>query len=268
MKSLHRQVHLDHISYHFPSGFKATNVSVDDYLTIKRMYVQFNPKTLFEKNIEIVQLELVDPTMVLTQKSGPAITEEAPNANPASADNSTGNKYTYSIKKVIINNGLLNYINKKTSQPVIVEMTHLKGQLLNLEIPITSHQIQYSLEAMTNIKNTPFEKNMIYAKGWIDLARKDLQGTINVRDPKGHDQMKVKLDAVNNDLSVDGVIKLKASQINDSASVIMNQLIQDGDENQDLQLEAGFSFKRKLDDFRLDDLKIPFNGVVRSTDAP
>lgn len=269
-KSLNQQIHLDDVSYHFPSGLKATNVSINDFLTIKRMYVQFNPKTLFENNIEISQMELVDPTMVLTQKSASDTSGETAITEPAAADTREPNKYTYSVKKVIINNGLLNYINKKTNQnqPIIIEMTHLRGQLLNLDLPITSHQTQYNFEAMTNIKNTPFEKTQVSVKGWIDLARKDLKGTIHVRDQKGHDQMKVNLEAVNNDLSVDGVIKLKASQINDSASVIMNQLIQDGDEPQDLQLEAGFSFKRQLDDFRLDNLKIPFNGVVISADTP
>ena len=37
-QSLHQPIHLDHILYHFPFGFKAVNVNVGDFLTVKRMY--------------------------------------------------------------------------------------------------------------------------------------------------------------------------------------------------------------------------------------
>ena len=267
-QSLQQEIHLDSVSYHFPAGLKATNISVEDFLIIKRMYVQFNPGTLFEDNIEISQLELVDPSMVLTQEPAADTAVETPPAKTEPIDNTVSNQRTYTIRKIIINNGLLNYINKGAGQPVMIEMSHLKGQLLGVTLPLISQQTQFSLEAMTDIKNAPFAKNQILARGWIDLIKKDLKGTVDVLDQKGHDQMKVKLDAVNNELSVDGVIKLKASQVNDSASVIANQLIQGGEKEQDLQLEAGFSFKRKLDDFRLDTLQIPFTGVVVSAGTP
>lgn len=267
-QSFNQKIHLDSVTYHFPVGFKATNISVEDFLIIKRMYVQFNPGTLFEDNIEISQLELVDPSMVFTQRPAAEAAAETPPVKTEPIENTVSNRRTYTIKKMIINNGLLNYINKGASQPVMIEMTHLKGQLLGLNVPLISQQTQFSLEALTDIKNTPFAKNQISAKGWIDLVKKDLKGTVDVLDQKGQDQMKVKLDAVNNELSVDGVIKLKASQVNDSASLIINQFVQDGKSGQDIQLEAGFSFKRKLDDFRLDTLQVPFNGVVVSADTP
>ncbi len=271
-EALHQPVQVGHVLYHFPFGFRVVNLNVGDFLSVKRMYVQFNPKTIFENNIEISEIELINPTMMISQQAVAASVTSTETTVPVGieafvpSENPLVQKYIYHIQKIIVNDGLLNYVNKGAEQPVTVEISHLNGQLTDVKFPLRTSQTKFNLDGTMNVKNTPFVNNQISAKGWTDLSSQDSQGIVSVRDQKGVEQLTVNLAVLNKELSVYGKIKINASQVNNSAAIIVNQLAQEGEGNQDLRLEAGFSFKRKLSDFRLDDLQIPFQGAIVSPD--
>ena len=109
----------------------------------------------------------------------------------------------------------------------------------------------------------------IKSEGWIDLARRDLDGQVLVLEKGDRIGLNAHAVAKNNDLSVTGKVLAKnlfSTEQKDKLEGKVDDFVLSALSNIGVEIGADFSFKTKLDDFHIDE--ISFSGSVSTQDAP
>ncbi|MBZ0165507.1 MAG: hypothetical protein K8I00_01780, partial [Candidatus Omnitrophica bacterium] len=179
---------------------------------------------------------------------------------------------TYKIGKVRITNGRLDIVQTSGQSPLKIELANVRGSFWNVQAPWGPGQIDFKCEASANILNGPLAPRQVTGRGWIDPHRQDIHGNIFFRDPDGREQLSLELRAGDNELKIDGVLKMEIAESEEempqesTVEKMLSQAMAQAAEGESVQLETRFSVREKLDEFRLDRLKVEFQGAATAPD--
>ena len=165
------------------------------------------------------------------------------------------------IKQVVVNGGTYSYVGGgENPLRFRVEDIHLEaGDIL---IPLSSVHTNFKFFGRLAQEKNPLSGSRVESSGWVDWAKKDMEGALQVVDPGGHAGLTAQAVSKNNDMTVTGDLKMTSlpsvAQSTDATAV--NELISGVLSAAGVEIGARFSFKTKMDDLQISN--IAFSGKV------
>lgn len=165
------------------------------------------------------------------------------------------------ITQLAVNGGTYSYVGGgENSLRFRVENIRLEaGDIL---IPLTSVHTNFKFWGRLAQENNPLSGSRVESSGWVDWAKKDMEGTLQVVDPSGHAGLTAQAVAKNNDMTVTGELKMTSlsSVTRSTDATAINELISGVLSAAGVEIGAKFSFKTKMDDLQIGN--IAFSGTV------
>ena len=268
---LAQDVSIAAVSLHLPFGLKLDQVDIPTIGLSERMYVVPNWASVFNKTVEIQSVEFVglkikyNQLKIVDQNQNSAEESNIHSQVQASGENQPARtaSATVLIRKVIINNGNLYYSRGDDKFVHSVYISSLRGQILDVRLPMSSSRLNFRFEATTSVPGTPIMHSRLTGKGWMNLTKKDLEGKIGVYNQKGVNQLSADIVSVNNQVSVDGVVKFKSDDAvfwSKDKPRSFEKMLYNLVGEQSLSVVTNFSFETQLDDFGIE--QVAFSGKV------
>ncbi len=165
------------------------------------------------------------------------------------------------ITQLTVNGGTYSYVGQGEN-PLRFRVDDMRLDAGDILIPLASVHTHFKFWGRLAQDDNPLSGSRVESSGWVDWAKKDMEGTLEVVDPSGHAGLTAKAAATNNDMSVTGDLKMSGLQsvAPSQDATEINQLISGVLSAAGVEIGAKFSFKTKMDDLQIKN--IAFSGKV------
>jgi uncharacterized protein involved in outer membrane biogenesis len=233
---------------------------------------QLDPRSFREKKIILSQMTLQQPIVTWHKtKKIPTLAQEqnsseSPAAQPPPMDDPRASKLL--IKSLRVKNGRFHFTDESNGQVLSFQLDNLQMTIEDLAFPIASMATTFTLKGVLIKENAPLSGSLVQSSGWIDLAQKDLDGSLLISQVDGKSGLSAHAIAKNNDLNVEGKIKAQNlfQPVDKPLETTVNNIVLNTLSNMGIEIGANFSFNTKLDDFRIE--QISFSGSVSTHSVP
>ncbi|GEM_PF-6246729 len=165
------------------------------------------------------------------------------------------------VTQLIVTGGTYSYVGKGES-PLRFRVEDMRLEAGDILIPLSPVHTNFKFWGRLAQEKNPLSGSRVESSGWVDWAKKDMEGTLQVVDPSGHAGLIAQAVSKNNDMAVTGDLKMSGLQSvapsQDASDV--NQLISGVLSAAGIEIGAKFSFKTKMDDLEI--TNIGFSGKV------
>ena len=223
-RSLQKEVRIGSVTYQFPFGVSAGDVTIGEDIRAGEVSVQVAPASLMAEPRRVTQLVVKSGTYSYTGRGE--------------------NPLRFRVENIHLEAGdiLIPLSSVHTSFKFDGRLAQPTGSLREDKNPLSGSRVESS--------------------GWVDWVKKDLEGTLRVVEPGGHAGLTARAVSRNNDMTVTGDLKLtglpsvaqsrKAAAVNDLIAGVLSAA--------GVEVGAQFSFKTKMDDLQISN--IAFSGKV------
>jgi hypothetical protein len=269
--SLGQDVTATDVDYNFPFGFSLDNFKIGDFLQSKKLSAQFDPQSIRKKQIILTELMLHQP-IITWYKGTPAaaVVDLQLDTGPTPPDKAPTTKSDIKllVKKLIVKGGRLHYADASSEIPFDFQLDNVQLNADDLIFPIEPKTTTFRFKGTLIKKGTALSGSVIKSDGWIDAARRDLDGQIMVLEKDERVGLSAHAVAKNNDLNVTGKVLAKnlfTSEHSNKLEGKVDDFLLSALSSLGVELSADFAFKTKLDDLRIDE--ISFSGSVSSQES-
>ena len=165
------------------------------------------------------------------------------------------------VTQLIVNGGTYSYVGQGEN-PLRFRVENIRLEAGDILVPLASVHTNFQFWGRLAQEKNPLSGSRVESSGWVDWAKKDMEGTLQVVDPSGHAGLTAQAVAENNDMTVTGDLKMTSlpavTQFGDATAV--NALISGVLSAAGVEIGAKFSFKTKMDDLQISN--IAFSGKV------
>lgn len=285
--ALRRVVRIESISFQPPLALKIRQVSIDGISPAESVEIELDLRQLYKRELLVPHVRIVRPVISIEQGADGAIhvfeasggdgtkiigtvnTQQVftPQPNENTPQQNTDIKIL--VDNLIVEGGIVEFTN--SSQEASGAFTVKRARLNNVNIfiqklsfPLMSDPVNYDLSAVMSIEGSPFSGDVLQSRGWINIIKKDMEGTVKITEPNGKAGLAADLVSKDNDMSVKGSINIPSFRLlasgNDETSSNVNKVVSDTLSSLGVGLGAQFSFQTKMDDFQIKN--IAFSGNI------
>lgn len=274
--------YIGEINFYPPFGLHVQGLQLGDFLSSQSVIFQIAPLSLFGDRMTFYKVDLVGTRVVIDRSQQPAPTETPPADGVGTPSTTTEvskeisveqpvkggvsktvNKI-FDVRRLVIREGALLYKDAPQDGDFSFELNYVRIDARNLVFPFESKQTRFRLSGVLKEGSTPVGGSRVDGHGWIDVVKKDLNAEVQIIDPEGKPAMEVMAVSLNNDMSVNGHVKLgnflkgvSSKKPADEKSV--NDLLLNAFSSMGVEVDADFSFRTKMDDFQVRDIGISGN---------
>lgn len=203
---LKREVIISRLNTSFPLNINIKGVEVKGLFKADKVVLKGVFFDIFRNRFYLSSLKIERPVVILEKEALEPKKQievlEPKESNPVLLNKNTGDKNEnksvksfqlnsslpgLSIRRFIVDNGSINYIDKKAdnNNEVLINIHNLDLKIVNLSLNIAGQQItSFKLNA-----DIPWQDNgkqgKVNASGWINLLKKDMQADVKVEDIDG-----------------------------------------------------------------------------------
>ncbi len=264
-ESFDRRVDITDVSYHFPRGIRLDGMRVEDLFDVQRMYVYPNWRTLLESIVEIRQVEMIGFKISL-DRDWSSSKAKVEGDDDSSAQRDSMNK-SILIKEVRIRSGKVDGLAANHNLFKGSTLSNIRADIRDVYLPIRSTKVDYRMEAMLQMPNTPFASSRLDMKGWINVIRRDMEGLLNVFNQQGVNQVSAEINSTDNNVIVHGFISHQGElgkQLGATPVESVGELLFRSMADTNVHVGTNFTFETKLDTFRIG--RVVFEGVVEEVE--
>ena len=250
----------------FPAGLLVQDLSIDGLLTCERARVTLDWASLLSRHIRVRTLELDTPVLVWEKTlSKPA---GAPTANDLQAAVPSGRsswRTSVILTQALIHNGVLKVVVKDDAghESAVHVIDHIELRADNVPLTPRPQRTEFFIRCSLAKLNLPFVGHLLKIQGALNWAARDMDAQAQTIGDDGRVGLDVKLVSRQNDMVVMGTIKFAGDQPPEATgskggmieNVTLSALL-----STRTDVQAGFSFKTKMDDLRVE--KIHMSGLV------
>ena len=288
-RSLKRSVELGEASYAFPFGIKARNIRVgqspagEKFLEAEDIVAQLSPEALTQKKLIFESVVIVKPAVFFEKKGSgapqPSERRHGLNVPPPGAVEPHGEEGISPevparknagppeivIRHAVLKGGSLHYINNFGDKDFSFALDNVYVRAGNILFPAKAGRADFNLSARLVKEGNPLSGSMVEGHGWVDPVSRDMDVRVEIVEQDGTVGLTAHAVAGNNDVDVSGEVKFKnmfsgIAAKEGAGSSGVDDLIFGALSTAGVEIGAQYSFKTKMDDFRLE--KIAFSGNV------
>ena len=278
---LKRPVHVRQAGFLLRLGLGLYDCEVEGLLKAKAINIYLRLPLVFNQQLLISRLELVDPLIFVTRnKEAKFVTQPAPpletsvslssSASPvAGQDAPRGNSLIEGIfvHQLEIKNGRIQYADQSMEKDYKIRLEDLVLKATEISYPLKPVKSLFRFMVVIQGEEIAFAGSKITGDGWINLGKKDLNGKVEALLPGGDKWLQVNLISQNNDMTVEG--KVDINQVintnRDQKNVSLQDFVFGALRSSGLRVGLGFKFNTQMDAFKVDSVSL--SGDVRQ-EAP
>ncbi len=296
---LEHQVTIGDVALIFPFDVQIKNLRIDGKSPAREIHLNIDLISLFDRKIHASRLVLIEPVVHVERGedkkfvlpeifplpeggnfqskepvSKPAVIGEpsAPQKNLPALE-SEKRALTFSIDQLEIKNGQVSFADRSQASQFQVSLGEVNAVVEHLHFPVNAAINPFQVSGLIIEKGFPFYNSRVNGKGWVDIARKDMDADIKLVEPNGNVGFSSHLKSRDNAMNVKGNIQLKdfGSKFEKPAgsSESMTDFIYGAIRTSGVQVEAAFNFDTKMDDFEVGPVSFSGNiGFNPSASAP
>lgn len=260
-----------------PYDIVIEGLSVPQVVDVKRVILRMTSFSFSDRQLIVKRVRLQEP--VLTIRSNPGagfqwgdgtaikISPEPAAASAPPAPIPTQNPFSlkgqaFLIRTFEVERGTVRVLNKTSSGEGITDFQDLMLKMTDLSYPLRSYQTRFELTARIKNDGIPFSEGQLEGKGWLDLVRKNMDGSFRMARSEGSLVLSADVRSRNNEMTVTGQLDIQqiGHVLPGGAEALtlpeaLGQAMQVG-------LKGQYSFQTRMDDFKIGQVKI--QGVVES----
>jgi hypothetical protein len=256
-------------------------------LKAKAVAVQVRTDSFFTRKLNFSSVRIVQPFVNIHQKktlsleasqavgagqapSGtvPYPAEREPVQPPVQAPKTAFSALGVYIEELFIDDGNLSYWEESAQQRFSFDVEEVKVLARHVAFPVESVKSDFDISGRLVKEGNPLSGSRVEAVGWVNIARKDMEGHLEIIEEDGRAGLTADVVAQNNHMRVNGSLKVsnlvmgakKKEAAPDSPAV--NDLVFGALSALNVEINSQFSFGTKMDDFQMKN--ISFSGSVAS----
>lgn len=201
-ETFNRKVKIGVLRTAFPANIYIKDLEVDGLFKIDEIIVGRGLIDIFSRDFNLSFLKVKNPVITLEKLPEKAPQEQAVAAavqqatiQQAAQEEHISNKLkqarspyfsSFAIGRLIVSEGALNFIDRSMlDKEIIIRAEHLNLRIDNLNLSGKGIQVaSFNLKGVIPWRES-VEKGKIEAEGWINLAKRDMQATIKIKDIDG-----------------------------------------------------------------------------------
>jgi len=268
---LRRPVTVGQVRFIFPFGVRLDDLSVEGAFAVKTVRVQLELPVYYDRQAVISKMRLSEPVFFVQRLPDSRISWGGPDASPpekagaggqdverSETDPEQRSRYGVLVQYFEVENGRVEFTDRRAGEGAGFQVTALSLKASAVSYPVKPVTSKFELNGELQSATIPFAGSKIDAQGQLNLGAKDMDVKVKVIDPDGRVSLTANLKSVNNDMAVDGkasfhkIGKKQGEQETSglrSAEMVIGALQAAG-----LSADVNFSFKTKMDDFRIESL--------------
>lgn len=285
--SFKKNVRLEVVSYRFPFGVYAKGIEVDGLLKAKAVAVQVRPDSFFVRKLNLSSVRIAQPFVNIHQKktlsleasqavgagqapSGtvPYPVEKEPVQPSIQASRAAFSTLGVYIEELSIDDGHFSYLEESAQQQFSFDVEDVKVLARHVAFPVESVKSDFDISGRLVKEGNPLSGSRVEAAGWVNIARRDMDGHLEIVEEDGRAGLTADVAAQNNHMRINGSLKVsnlvmgakKKEAVSDSPAV--NDLVFGALSALNVEINSQFSFETKMDDFQMKN--IAFSGSVAS----
>ncbi|MFH0754853.1 MAG: hypothetical protein V2A70_09830 [Candidatus Omnitrophota bacterium] len=252
-----RHVEAAHIQAEFPATFLIEGLSIDGMLECPRVRVALDLLSLFNREIRIRSVEL-DAPRIRWEENTAVVVPEVPGQSVevvAAPQRVRG----VIVSKLLVHDGVL--IIKNDGREYFLDQVQLRA----LRVPVISApaRTEFYLTASMIKLNVPFIGSFLKVNGWVNWYARDMDAQVQVVDDNGRVGLQAKIISRQNDMQVDGDMRLTAQQVPQAVGKkmgLMEDVVINVLSSTSTDLDLGFSFQTRMDHISME--KVHLSGQI------
>jgi len=270
------------------------DLHIGGMLKIKEVSLGLGFINLFNKEINLSQVTLLEPQYVIHKPSEPLATaspdlisqpQEGGQQNVPNPQRATSDKAPQPhlfINTLIVKNGRVQFVEHVINDvDKVVAFQNVNLKAANVAFPLMYTKTIFDFRATLGGDETFPTESLITGQGWVDVVKGNMESKIAVKDIdskvlinifSGEDtflknaivDLTADLDSKNNDMQVNCKVKVKELAFNsskgDSDSASFEDILLKGLQKAGQGIAINFRFKTKMDEFKIE--SIAFSGNV------
>ena len=273
-EALDQPVEFQKIVFKPPFVFHLINFNIGEDITANRVEVYPHFNSFFSDEISINRLVLKEANITINEE--PDVNAEAMVLNVTEVLNVTAIPTPESLKKkddsdkkatiqlLVLETSTINYTDKKNPDGISFSLNNVDLEAQNIVVPRLDEDVYFTLTSMLNTERKELNGGRVNAEGWLNWGKRNMQSTLNVQGRKLKDALNVVLTSTDNDLKVEGEIKLKDFGIEipdeDGEDQSLKNFLSDVLSTVGIDVGAKFNFMTKMDAFEI--TNVAFKGSI------
>lgn len=279
--SLDRNVAVGDLSIHFPLGVSIHDLKVSgskisegkNAFEVKKINVKFELMDILKKKIIIKEIVLVNPYIFIDKPVKKIIKESYPansvvvegqgseeKAVIGSEEKKVAKPMEVYVEQMFVRKGIVEYIDSVSGNNISFTLKDFDLTLGELYIPFRSSKVSFDFRAIVAKANGPLLGSKAKGKGWIDIAKKDMEANLELLESDGQAGLTANFVSKNNDMSVQGDINVENFSLdfdkNDPGKNNVSDKVFASILSMGVEVGAHYSFKTKMDDFRVGNITL------------
>ena len=290
-----KDVMFGRLDYRFPFGIYAKNIHVEDFLDAEALAAQLQWNSVFSGKINFARIVLEKPVIKIQKKiknqeaAAVEVIIEPPSnkqnsKSPDSIEKSSGRfgagkerlnkeisqrrpparKIKVTIGRLIFEHGRIELTREVPAESgdsslIVLEDVWLKAD--DLCFPSQSKPVTFDAQGRLLSNQLPVPAGKFLFSGWFNWVKKDMNGRLKLMDEKGGVNLTAKLASVNNQMKVEGNVRLESASWPGAKD---NKVLWGALSAVGLKIAVQFSFETKMDDFQMNDVSFAGNLATKS----
>ena len=287
-ETFQREVQTAEVRFIFPLGLRIDRLDIKGLFRAREIRVQMALPVVLGRQVFVAGMKIEEPFLVLQRtKNGQLIVGEVetdesakgPAAHvPADTKKNEPQKFPVAaaeafslvVDDIEVHNGQFQFIDHSKEKQLSLTLDQIQLKAQSLAYPLRSLNTRFNLTALMTSEDIPFSGSQVRTHGWINWWERNLDGTLEVLEPNGMVGLSADLNAQHNDLLIKGKANMshlgkKSKKGEKEKPFSIEDLIVEALKTSNLEINADFAVKTKLDNFELS--SISFTGSVGSPDS-
>lgn len=229
----------------------------------------------FKKNVDIGTLTYIPPLTLIADNLK---IEDDFLAQKATVELKAGSVASYvkhklmatpmdlEIRNLWIERGYLTYSLALSEKMMVIKARDVELVVENLTVPLKDENTSFNFKGVLVDSAVPIPGDRVEALGWVNYIKRDLEATTKLLNENGDASLTAQAQSKNNDMIVVGKVVLKSlpsfSLEEGKNRGALEEIIAQTVEAMNVVVQADFSFKTKMDAFKLE--QVSFSGNVSS----
>lgn len=292
-------IEIGEIRWVLPLSLQIRDLHVGATLRVKEVVVGLGFMSSFNKGINLSQVTLLEPQLVMHRSDdSPPFLESKPQSPAEIQQNTQPSRETLPtkaprpqllIKTLVIKSGEIHYIDHvphEADKAVVIRNINLRAA--NVALPLISSKTIFNFQATMGRDETSPIESRITGQGWVDAYKRDMESKIVIDDLDskvildllGGEETLLKnaivdvmadLNSKNNEMQVVCQIKVNELVFRSPAkrkgdSISFEEILIDGLQRIGQGTKVNFRFKTKMDEFKIESMA--FSGNVYQDGDP
>jgi uncharacterized protein involved in outer membrane biogenesis len=270
-KTFGSQARLGTIHFYPPFGLRAEDVHLGKDFTARQVSVQLEPFSVLTNHVRLFSVSLLEPEFTF-DRSGPSNFRPTPldtapaRSSPSETATNQVSKAeasgkSFEIIRLTVKNGRFHYQDDREGGDFSFGLRDVGMNVQGLSFPPKSRQVRFQISGRLAEGKTPFDGSFLRGKGWLDIVKKDMNAEITIMDPQGQPALTAMAVSLDNDMSVSGHLVVSdflkgVNRKQSSDDKAINDLLLHAFSTMGVEIDADFSFKTKMDEFKIRDVGI------------